>query len=96
MSQPVIGFAGMTHLGINSAAAAAARGFQTVCFDTDAGVITKLKLGKLPVVEPGLPELIEQNKQRLCQPTIRVRAIYRAFVCWSTLSRVDWGETPSW
>ena len=65
MSRPVIGFAGMTHLGINSAAAAAARGFQTVCFDTDAGVITKLKLGKLPVVEPGLPELIEQNKQRL-------------------------------
>ena len=40
MSRPVIGFAGMTHLGINSAAAAAARGFETVCFDTDAGIIT--------------------------------------------------------
>ncbi len=65
MSKPVIGFAGMTHLGINSAAAAAARGFETVCFDTDAGVITKLKSGKPSIIEPGLPELLEQNKQRL-------------------------------
>jgi len=65
MSKPVIGFAGMTHLGINSAAAAAARGFETVCFDADAALIAQLKSGKLPVVEPGLPELLEQSKSRI-------------------------------
>jgi UDPglucose 6-dehydrogenase len=61
----VIGFAGMTHLGITTATATAARGFETVCFDTDADVIAQLKSGKLPVVEPGLPELLEQNKLRI-------------------------------
>ncbi len=65
MSRPVIGFAGMTHLGINSAAAAADRQFETVCFDNDASVIEKLKSGALPVVEPGLPELLEQNRERI-------------------------------
>lgn len=65
MSRPVIGFAGMTHLGISSAAAAAGREFETVCFDGDAAVIEKLKLGKLPVMEQGLPELLEQNKRRV-------------------------------
>jgi len=61
----VIGFAGMTHLGINSAAAAAGQGFETVCFDADAALIAQLQSGKLPVVEPGLPELLEQNKSRI-------------------------------
>ena len=65
MSRPVIGFAGMTHLGINSAAAAAGREFETVCFDEDDAVIEKLKSGTPPVMEPGLPELLKQNKQRL-------------------------------
>mgnify|MGYP000733470182 FL=1 len=30
INKPVIGFAGLTHLGLNSAVANAARGFQTV------------------------------------------------------------------
>ena len=65
MSKLVIGFAGMTHLGINSAAAAAGRGCEAVCFDAETAVIAKLKSGQLPVLEPGLPELIEQNKPRI-------------------------------
>ena len=65
MSKPVIGFAGMTHLGINSAAAAAGSGCETVCFDAETAVIAKLKTGQLPVLEPGLLELIEQNKSRI-------------------------------
>jgi UDP-glucose 6-dehydrogenase len=63
--KPTIGFAGMTHLGINSAAAAAGHGFDTVCFDADAALIAQLKSGRLPVVEPGLPELLEANKPRI-------------------------------
>jgi UDPglucose 6-dehydrogenase len=65
MSKPLIGFAGMTHLGINSAAAAAAHGFPTLWFDPDANVIARLNTGELPVVEPDLPQLIADNHQRI-------------------------------
>lgn len=63
--KPTIGFAGMTHLGINSAAAAAGHGFDTVCFDPDPSRIAQLKSGTPPVVEPGLPELLERNRSRI-------------------------------
>ena len=53
MSMPVIGYAGMTHLGLNSAAAAAEKGFETICFDPDPDLVAKLVSGKLPVMEPG-------------------------------------------
>lgn len=65
MSERVIGFAGMTHLGINSAAACAARGFRTICYDSDGKVIAGLAAGSLPVVEPGLPELLKKNAGRI-------------------------------
>jgi len=62
MSLPVIGFAGMTHLGVNSAAAAMQRGFETVCFDSDGVVIEALQLGRAPVTEPGLEEILRGKK----------------------------------
>ena len=65
MSRPVIGFAGMTHLGLNSAAAAAARGFPTVGFTPDAKLVTELEAGRLPVVEPELPETIAEHRAAL-------------------------------
>ena len=61
----VTGFAGMTHLGLNSAAAAAEKGFETICFDPDPAVIAKLNSGALPVIEPGLPQLLEKNRARI-------------------------------
>ena len=33
MTSPVVGFLGMTHLGLVSATAVASVGFETVCFD---------------------------------------------------------------
>jgi UDPglucose 6-dehydrogenase len=39
MSRFLVGFAGMTHLGVNSAAAALARGFRVVGYDADREVI---------------------------------------------------------
>lgn len=60
-----IGFAGMTHLGLISAAASAVRGFRTVCFDPDAQLIARLKAVELPVVEPGLPELLREHGRML-------------------------------
>ncbi len=65
MTAPIVGFAGMTHLGLNSAAACAERGFATVCFDKDETAIAALRAGKLPVMEPGLDDMIAHNASRL-------------------------------
>ncbi|MEH2483541.1 UDPglucose 6-dehydrogenase [Nitrobacteraceae bacterium AZCC 2146] len=65
MTKPVIGFAGMTHLGLNSAVASAERGFDVICFDPDAGRIGALNDGKLPVVEPDLPEMFARRRAQL-------------------------------
>ena len=65
MTKPVIGYAGMTHLGLLSASAAAAQGFRTIAFDADAGLVGRLNGGDLPVNEPGLPELIAKHKRDL-------------------------------
>lgn len=65
MSAPLIGYVGMTHLGLNSAVAGAEKGFQMICFDPDSQLIAQLKAGKLPVNEPDLPELFSRNIDRL-------------------------------
>ena len=65
MTRPVIGFAGMTHLGLNSAVASAERGFDVICFDPDAARIGPLNDGRLPVVEPDLPEMFARQRARL-------------------------------
>src|SRR5688572_18240524 len=61
MSRPTVGFVGMTHLGLVSATAVAAKGFPTLCYDPDAKLIGELSHGVLPVVEPDLPELLAAN-----------------------------------
>jgi UDPglucose 6-dehydrogenase len=65
VTKPVIGYAGMTHLGLISAGAAAGQGFHTVAFDLDSVLIDRLNRGDLPVNEPGLPELIQGHKRDL-------------------------------
>src|SRR5215510_5839225 len=61
MNRPTVGFAGMTHLGLVSATAIASKGFPTICYDPDPTLIAALERGALPVVEPGLPELLSAN-----------------------------------
>jgi UDPglucose 6-dehydrogenase len=65
MTEPAIGFAGLTHLGINSAVAAAERGFAVVGFDPDRSCVQKLAAGELRINEPGLLELLAKNASRL-------------------------------
>lgn len=65
MKQPVIGFAGMTHLGLVSGVSASEKGFSLVCFDPDAARIAALRKGALPVSEPQLDELVKKNAARL-------------------------------
>lgn len=64
MTRATIGFAGMTHLGLVSAAAMAETGFHVVAFDADARRIAELRAGRLPVAEPGLDALVARHAQR--------------------------------
>ncbi|MGK5094546.1 nucleotide sugar dehydrogenase [Deltaproteobacteria bacterium TL4] len=64
-TQPIIGFAGLTHLGLNSAVAAAAKGFQVVGFHEDLELVQKLRKGEPPILEPQLPELMREHHERL-------------------------------
>lgn len=65
MTTPIIGYAGMTHLGLNSAVAAADKGFELVCYDPDPLLVAALDRGELPVTEPDLPELLQKNTHRI-------------------------------
>ncbi len=62
---PIIGYAGMTHLGLNSAVATSAHEFETVCFDSNVDRILQFNKGIFWVNEPGLQELFGQHKERL-------------------------------
>ena len=59
-----IGIAGMTHLGLLTASGIASKGFETVCFDRDPALVDRLRQGKLPVLEPGLDDLVAANGAR--------------------------------
>ena len=64
MSQTVVGFAGMTHLGLVSATAVADRGFSVICYDGDVKLIERLRKGELPVSEPDLDDMVRSNGGR--------------------------------
>ena len=62
---PVVGFAGLSHLGIVSSVAAAAKGFEVVAYDSDAALCGQLRAAQPPIVEPELNNLIAQHTERL-------------------------------
>ncbi len=65
MSGPVVGFAGLTHLGVVSAVAAASTEFRVVAFDGDPAHVDAVASGHLPVFEPDLDRLLRQHRARL-------------------------------
>ena len=65
MKPTVLGFAGMTHLGLVSAIAASEKGFKVVAFDLDALKIESISQGRYPVSEPQLEDLASKNASRL-------------------------------
>lgn len=65
MNRPIIGFAGLTHLGIISSVAAAAKGCQVIGFHEDKSLVKLLNQGNLPVEEPGLSDLFSEHKNRI-------------------------------
>ena len=61
----MIGFAGLSHLGLVSGIATASRDFTVVGYDPDAALCNNLARGRLPVFEPGLAELFAESQSRL-------------------------------
>ncbi len=68
---PRVAVAGLWHLGTVTAACLASRGIPTLAFDPDAAVVSDLAGGRVPVVEPGLDELLRDG---LASGTLRVTA----------------------
>ena len=64
-AKPSLAFAGMTHLGLCSGIAAAAKGFDVVLFDPDRTRISEITAGRFPVVEPDLERLFAANRERI-------------------------------
>jgi UDPglucose 6-dehydrogenase len=60
-----IGFAGLTHLGLCSGIATAGQGFETIGFDADVALVDRLRESKLPVLEPGLDDLLKASRERI-------------------------------
>jgi UDPglucose 6-dehydrogenase len=65
VNSPVIAYVGMTHLGLCSAVAAASKGFVTKAIDRDAALVARLDARELPVVEPGLDDLLREHRDRI-------------------------------
>lgn len=65
VSSTVVAYCGMTHLGLVSGTAAAAKGFETVLFDPDAERIARLDRADLPVSEPDLDDTFAANRARI-------------------------------
>ncbi len=65
MSALMIGFAGLTHLGLVSAVAIASKGFTVRGYDPDAARVRDIAAGRMPVLEPDLDELARAHGSRL-------------------------------
>jgi len=61
----MIGFAGLSHLGIVSSIAVASKGFEVTAYDQRADLCDDLARQRLPVLEPDLPELLSVGQARL-------------------------------
>ena len=60
----VIGFVGMTHLGINYLAASSEKKFKVIGFDINKFKVEKLKKFKLDNSEPNLLNLIKKKQKK--------------------------------
>lgn len=86
---------GTGYVGLVSGICFSEFGFEVTCVDLDADKIDALNEGVLPIYEPGLDRLMEQNRQRLTFTTDFDSAVAQAdvvFVAVGTPSRRGDGE----
>ncbi|MDA7734171.1 nucleotide sugar dehydrogenase [Candidatus Pelagibacter sp.] len=65
MKLPIIGFVGMSHLGLNYAVATACKKFKVICYDEDISKINLLKKKVSPIFEKNLEKNIKLNFSNL-------------------------------
>jgi UDPglucose 6-dehydrogenase len=61
VNSPVIGFAGLTHLGLVSAVGTACKGFRVLGYDRDSARVRDIAAGRMPVLEPELDGLARKH-----------------------------------
>jgi UDPglucose 6-dehydrogenase len=61
----MIGFIGLSHLGLVYSLATAAKGFDVVAYEPDGTLTAKCTAGKFPIEEPGFSELFAQHRTRI-------------------------------
>jgi UDPglucose 6-dehydrogenase len=61
----MIGFVGLSHLGLNYSLATVAKGFEVVAYDPDGMLAARCAAGKFPIDEPGFSELFAQHRDRI-------------------------------
>src|SRR3569623_2906357 len=59
-----IAMIGAGYVGLVSGACFSDFGHQVVCVDTDAAKVEALNAGEIPIFEPGLDKLVEQNRKQ--------------------------------
>jgi UDPglucose 6-dehydrogenase len=82
-----IGVIGAGYVGLVTAAGFAQLGSDVYCVDIDAGKVERLERGQVPIYEPGLEQLIADNRERLHFSTVLDEAVDNArllFVCVGT------------
>ena len=61
----MIGFIGLSHLGLNYSLATAAKGMEVLGFDPDPALVRRLQNGVIPIEEPGFLELLQKHRSRI-------------------------------
>lgn len=56
-----VGVVGAGYVGLTSAACLAHLGHHVICVDNDESKVAQLRAGTVPIVEPGLPELVREG-----------------------------------
>jgi len=61
----MIGFVGLSHLGLNYSLATAAKGFDVLAYDPDATLAARCARGDFPIEEPGFADLWSRQRARV-------------------------------